>query len=90
MRFQEKKNFLFFLNHPLSIFNPSHFSKVFLPLIRLVADGKISTLVAMVDTNKSLTFTISNATGSYEVKCDPGFDGGLTQHFNLEVKNVAY
>ena len=68
--------------------------KFFLPLIRLVADGKISTLVAiffaMVDTNKSLTFTISNATGSYEVKCEPGFDGGLTQHFNLEVKNVAY
>ena len=28
---------------------------------------------------------LSNATGSYVVSCRPGFDGGLTQTFNLEV-----
>ena len=32
---------------------------------------------------------LSNATGSYVVSCRPGFDGGLTQTFNLEVGTAA-
>ena len=28
---------------------------------------------------------LGNSTGSFGVLCDPGFDGGLTQAFNLEV-----
>ena len=29
---------------------------------------------------------LGNSTGSFGVICDPGFDGGLTQAFNLEVR----
>ena len=31
---------------------------------------------------------LGNSTGSLGVICDPGFDGGLTQAFNLEVTNL--
>ena len=34
------------------------------------------------------TSSSGTGTGSYVVTCDPGFDGGLAQTFNLEVKCI--